>query len=112
MKTVSVLWLFPLASRAATGTVIENSLSYAIFDFARNHPLGTLLAVLVILGVIAGVALWVVRRVKLEARGYARSGRNAWNQIRSKTEGSRSQLRAVPPHPEDPGNFKDRRQSR
>lgn len=95
-----------------TDNVIETSLSFAIFDFVRNHPLGTLLAVVLILGAIAGLALWVVRRVKSEARGYARSGRSTWKKVRGKVEGSRSHLRAVPPHPEDTGTFKDRHQSR
>ena len=87
---------FPLIAQADASTAIETSLSFAFFNWVRNHPGTTLLLVLLVLGTAAGIALWVVRQVKSEARDYLQTGRTTWKKVSSRVTGKSTHLHAVP----------------
>jgi hypothetical protein len=78
-----------LSSSFDTGTLVETSAGLAIYNTVRDHPLATFLVVLGLIVCLVLLTVYVVRRVKREAREYYDTGRGYWSRLRLRSTSRR-----------------------
>lgn len=86
-------------AQAAANDFVETSFSFLIVDFVRRHPMATFLIALGAILALALVALYVVRRVKREAREYVASGQRGWRRLRERAAGRIPRREDTPRNP-------------